>query len=35
MDDAGNITDPEVSDLLDQAAATLIRFTDSLSNMDD
>lgn len=34
MDESGNITDSEVSDLLDQAAAMLVRFTDSLANMD-
>ncbi len=34
MDDAGAITDPEVSDLLDQSAAQLIRFTERLTNMD-
>ena len=34
MDESGSITDPEVSDLLDQSAATLVRFTESLANMD-
>ena len=34
MDDAGNITDPEVSDLLNQAADKLIWFTERVSDAD-
>ncbi len=34
MDDSGEITDPDVGELLDQAATTLVRFTKSLANMD-
>ena len=33
MDESGSITDSEVRGLLDQAATTLIRYTESLANM--
>ena len=35
MDESGSVTDPEVSDLLDQAADTLIRYTESLADMNE
>lgn len=35
MDESGNITDPEVNDLLDQAAAQLVWFTERISGADN
>lgn len=35
MDETGSITDPEVSDLLDQAAGRLIRYTERLDSIDN